>query len=175
MPQKGTVKWRPKKWLAEYDRIVALAVLNKTNEEIAEQTGYTKEHVSTILNLPEGKLFYEKLKNAVKKKIEDNIPALLEDTAKKAAARINDIVNDDTLRERAPFQMASLSMDVLKGIGHLKSGVQSSPFAIVNNGQMVVTTQQHSDILEGISKIEEVKRIHSLPATPARIKDGTNG
>src|SRR5678815_940735 len=64
--ERGRIgKWKPKKWRVEYDRVVAMSVTGLSNTEIAAKVGFTKEYVSMILNLDEGKALYNKLQEKI--------------------------------------------------------------------------------------------------------------
>lgn len=166
-PRKGKVKWRPKKWRPEYDRIVAYSVLGRSNLWIAESLKFTPEHVSTILNLPEGKALQEKLHAKLREKIEVNVPDVLSQVAQKAAERVKAMLDDDALFAKSPFAVVDRGLDILKGVGHLRgggNGATGQPALqagnVTNIGTMIVTPGQKSDILEGLQKIAEVKALH---------------
>lgn len=165
-PRKGKLnKWRPKKWRPEYDRIVAYSALGKSNKWIAEHLEYAAEHVSVILNLPEAKQIMDKLQTKMRERIEVNIPEVLAESTKQAALRVKAVLFDDALFEKSPFAVIGVATDVLKGMNHLRGGGNGAPTPtagqITNIGTVVISQGQRSDILDGLEKIAEVKKLHS--------------
>lgn len=162
--RKGKLgKWKPKHWRPEYDRMVAYSVLGKSNIWIAKFLGFTPEHVSNILHQPEAVELAEKLHAKLREGIEANIPAVLDEIALKAVSRVKQLIDSDELMIKSPFAVVDRSLDVLKGLNHLKrSGDQSSlgGGTTVNIGTAIIAPQQTSDILEGLQKVAEVKRLH---------------
>ena len=168
--KSGRIKWRPKRWLAEYDRIVAYSVLGRSNAWIAEQMNLTNVHVSTILNTPQGKKLYDDLKSKIKQKIEREIPDVIGAAAKKAAERVENVLNDDELAKKSPFAVAGLAMDVLKGVGHLRSnnGLMQAPVGNTTNISVVnVGERNQRSISEGLQMLAKVNELHALPQQSA--------
>lgn len=163
-PRKGRIKWRPKKWRPEYDRIVAYSVLGRSNLWIAENLKFTPEHVSTILNLPEGKALTDKLHAKLRANIEINIPDVMSEVAQLAAKRVKALMEDDELFRKSPFAVVDRGLDVLKGLSHLRGGGNGAPVpaggSVTNIGTVIVTQNQKSDILDGLQKVAEVKALH---------------
>lgn len=161
----GRTKWRPKEWRAEYQRIVAYSVLGKSNIWIADTLGFTKEHVSTILNMPEGRELREQLKIKLAKKIEESVPDVLADISNKAVERVKEILNNDELAKKSPFAVAGLAMDVLKGQGHLRGGGNGAPTpngpVNFNQTNVILAPAQTSSIMDGLRMIKEVRQIHA--------------
>lgn len=163
-PHSRIKKWQPRKWRAEYDRIVAYSVLGKRNVEIAELMGFTKEYISVILNLPEAQDLYARLKQKIKEKIETSIVDDLDYVAKKAAKRMRQAVDDDELFDKSPFAVINMGVDVLKGMNHLRgggNGALHSDLPSMSIGQIVINNGQKSDLLEGLQKVAEVRTLHA--------------
>lgn len=165
-PHPRIKKWSPRKWRAEYDRIVAYSVLGKSNVWIAEQMGFTKEYISVILNLPEAQDLYTRLKKKVMEGMEASIVDDLQYVAKKAAKRMRQAVDDDDLFAKSPFAIINMGVDVLKGMSHLRGGGNGSlssdgGIPSMSIGQIVINNGQKSDLLEGLQKVAEVKKLHS--------------
>lgn len=159
-------KWKPKKWRPEYDRIVGYSVMGKSNVWIAQNLGFTPEHVSVILNQPQATELAAKLQSKLRKDIEENIPETLAYVAQKTASRIKEVIDDDELFRRSPFAVVGMGMDILKGIGHLKhgnsgNGGDGGGNGMVVHGTVIIAQGQKTDILEGLEKVAEVKRLHS--------------
>lgn len=157
-------KWEPKKWRPEYDRIVAYSAMGKPNTWIAETLDFTPEHVSTILNTPEAVALMMKIQAKLRENIEVNIPDVLSELAGKAVSRLREVLMDDDLFEKSPFAVVDRGLDILKGLNHLKGGGNgANPVGggnTTNIGTVILAPGQKSDIMEGLERIAEVKRIH---------------
>lgn len=161
--KKGKLKkWRPKKWRAEYDRIVAYSAMGKSNVWIAQQMGFDKVHVSVILHLPQAIELADKLQARLRERIETNIPEVLGYVAQRTAERLKQVIDDDELFEKNPFAVIDRGMDVMKGLNHLRGGGNGSPQegGVTNIGTVVISNGQKSDLMQGLEMIREVKRIH---------------
>ena len=161
--RKGTFgRWKPKQWRPEYDRMVAFSVCGKSNIAIAAQLGFTPEHVSNILHQPQAIELAEKLHAKLRENIEANIPMVLDEIAAKAVERIKRVMDDDDLFQKHPFAVIDRGMDVLKGLNHLrnKSETGNGNGSTTNIGTVIISSQQKTDILEGLERIAEVKKIH---------------
>lgn len=170
--KKGKIKWRPKKWRPEYDRIVAYSAIGRSNAWIAAQLKFTPEHVSTILNLPEATALMEKLQAKLRENIEVNIPSVMDEVAQQAAKRIKDVMFDDELFAKSPFHVIDRGMEILKGLRHLQGGGNGAPPApgsVTNIGTIILAPSQKSDIMEGLERVREVRQLHG--SDPRR--DGT--
>ena len=157
-------RWKPKKWRPEYTRIVAYSVLGKSNVWIAKNLGFTPEHVSTILNQPEGIELADKLHAKMRENMSINIPAVLGEIAEKAVLRVKEVIFDDELMEKSPFQVVDRAFDVLKGLRHLTGGGNGSVQPggdTFNIGTAVLVHQQRSTLEEGLVKIAEVRKLHA--------------
>lgn len=153
-------KWKPKKWRPEYDRIVAYSVMGKANVWIATNLGFTPEHVSTILNLPQGIELAERLRLKLRDQIETNIPDTLAYIAKKTAERLKQVIDDDDIFAKNPFAVIDRGMDVLKGLHHLSPSNGTNGDTHI--GTVIISNGQKSDILDGMEKVAEIKRLHAV-------------
>src|SRR6266850_7034341 len=63
-------KWKPKRWHPVYEEIVLLGALGYANTEIAREKGFTKEHVSNVLNTPQAKMIQAIILKQMEKKRE---------------------------------------------------------------------------------------------------------
>lgn len=157
--------WRPKKWRPEYERIVAMSCLGWSNIMIAKETGYSKEHISNVLNLDESEAVRLEVLQRMRATTLRTVPENLEYIASKTAERLRTVVDDDELFERSPFQVIDRGLDVLKGLGHLKGGGNGSGGGLtVNVGQggqaMVVSTNTADSLAEALARANEVKALH---------------
>ena len=170
-------KWKPKKWRVEYDRIVVMSVSGMSNVDIAAKVGFTKEYVSLILNLDEGKALYNKLQAKFIEDWETQIPKNLNAIARKTTERLLEAVNNDDLFAKAPFSVIAAGMKAVEGLGHLRGGgngstgvgeIPGAQVPTVNIGVVNITPGQKSDLMGGLEKLQQIKVIQAL-------KNGTDG
>lgn len=157
-------KWIPKKWRPEYARVVALSATGLSNKVVAEKTGFTKEHVSNILNLPQAEELRERIIKAMEKQATTDIPNALQRIAEKTVQRLETLVNDDEKFKDSPFAIIDRGMDVLKGLNHLKGGGNGAPVQggnTFNGPTIIVPASQVQNLIDGMSKADEVMEIHS--------------
>jgi len=176
--ERGRIgKWKPKKWRVEYDRVVAMSVTGMSNTEIAAKVGFTKEYVSMILNLDEGKALYNKLQEKILEDWATQIPNNLNKIARKTTERLLAAVEDDDLFKKSPFSVIASGMKVIEGLGHLRGGGNGStgqhelpgaPNPTVNIGVVNITQGQKTGLMDGLDKLQQIKSLQLL-------KDGTNG
>jgi hypothetical protein len=145
--------------------MVAYSVLGWSNVKIANTLGFTPVHVSNVLNTDEGKDYAKKLHAKLKDNIDVDVPKVLNEAASQAAIRIKSAMFDDELYQRNPFAVIQAGMVLLKGVGNMKDRDVATPTqqTITNNIQVgaIINEGQRSDILDGLQKVAEVKRIHS--------------
>lgn len=135
---------------------------------------YTKEHISTVLNQPEAKALMERLQGKLRENIEVNIPDVLGEIAKQAASRLKEVMFDDELFQKSPFQVLDRGLDVLKGLNHLRGGgngsLQPAGGSTTNIGTVVITQAQRSDLLEGLERVKEVHQLHGGDGSPPKTR-----
>ncbi len=158
--RKGSFgRWKPKAWRPEYDRMVAFSILGKSNIWIAKQLGFTPEHVSTILHQDQAIELAENLQAKLRENIATNIPAVLDEIAIKAVSRVKAVIENDELFQKSPFAVVDRSLDVLKGLNHLRNKSDNGSNT-TNIGVINITNEQKSDIMKGLERIREVKQLH---------------
>lgn len=156
-------KWRPKKWRAEYDRIVALSVCGKSNKQIAAEVDFTPEYVSVILNLPEAEELRVKLQERLRDKILEDVPTVLTRTAQKVAKRFEEMVDDNELFEKSPFAVIDRGIDLLKGLRHLQTAAPSAslPSMTINGPAVIMPAMAAEGIRDGLKKADEALRLNA--------------
>jgi hypothetical protein len=160
-PRRGKLKkWQPKKWKADYDRVVAYHVAGKKNIEIATVLGLTPVHVSNILNLPRAQELKLKLEQLLREKMETNIPETLEYVARKTAERIKQMIDSDVLFEKSPFAVIDRGLDVMKGLNHLKGGGNGSQPINVERA-IIVSGDNAAALVAGFDKADEARRVNA--------------
>lgn len=152
--------WKPKTWKAIYDRVVAFHVMGKKNTEIAATLSMTPEHVSAILNQPQALALKKKMEDALRSRMEDNIPDMLEYVARKTASRLKQVLDDDELFAKAPLAIIDRGLDVMKGLNHLKGGGNGAPGSMNIQNAVIIPQSQAAGLIEGFSKSDEARRIN---------------
>ena len=169
-PKKDRVlkfkKWVPKKWRPEYERVVALSAAGKSNKQIGEIVGFTKEHVSNILNLPQAEALMDRIIAAMNQRTVVDIPNELQYIAQKTVSRLKSAIDNDKLFEESPFALIDRGMKVVEGLRHLQGGGNGAPTQApnVNNGTVInfnVPVAKADDLIAGLQKANEVKQIHA--------------
>lgn len=153
-------KWVPKKWRPEYERVVIMSATGLSNTQIAEKTGFTKQHVSNILNLPQAEQLQAKIVERMRERALTDIPSVLNRVAEKAAERLEKMINNDELFEKNPFAVIDRGMDVIKGLNHLKSKAPEQGNTTVNGNAVILNLRDVDEIAAGLEKLAEVKRLH---------------
>jgi hypothetical protein len=157
--------WKPKRWKAIYDRVVAFHVMGKKNTEIAATLSMTPEHVSTILNLPHAIELRLRMEAALREKMEENIPDILEYVSRRTALRLKQVLDDDDIFMKAPLAIIDRGLEVMKGMSHLKGGGNGAPVGgtVVHGNAIIIPQSQAAGLIAGITKADEARRIHGLP------------
>jgi hypothetical protein len=158
--------WKPKRWKAIYDRVVAFHVMGKKNTEIAATLSMTPEHVSTILNLPHAIELRLKMEAALREKMQENIPDMLEYVARKTASRLKQVLDDDELFAKAPLAIIDRGLDVMKGLNHLKGGGNGAPGSMNIQNAVIIPQNQAAGLIEGFGKADEARRLNGSIVTP---------
>lgn len=160
--KKGRLgKWVPKKWKADYDRVVGYHVVGKENKEIAVMLGFTPEHVSTILNTPQAQELKKRLEASLREKMLTNIPDALEYVARKTADLMKKVVDDEKLFEKSPFAVIGMGMDVMKGLNHLKGGGNGAGGTINVERAVIVSGAAADGLVAGFDKANEARRLNA--------------
>lgn len=173
--QARLTRWKPKKWRPEYDRMVFMSVAGFSNKQIGERLGYTKEHVSNVLNLAQAEQLREEIQKRMREEAYQDLPKRLNEIAAKTVERMHMLVHNDDIFERSPFQVIDRGMDILKGLGHLKHGNtdHEAGGTVVNHGTIVVSDKLMERFVAGLEKSEEARQLN--PAEDSRIERKASG
>lgn len=151
-------KWTPKKWESLFDEWVLRSVLGASNVEIATKYGYTKQHVSAVLNTPQAKLLRRQLHDNLRKSIELKTEERIAHLQDKALSRMSQVVDDDALAAAQPFAMFDRSVAILKGTGVLKSDEKGG---INAKNAVFMAPELVRGILEGIRMSDKAKELNT--------------
>jgi hypothetical protein len=163
---KKTERWIPREWLPVYAQVVIMDISGISNTDIAKDVGFTKEHISNILNTPQAALMRREVYEKLQEKALETIPRRLEAAAVKASERILTLLNDDTRFEDSPFAVVDRGMQVLKGLNHLAGEAKSS----INVDKAVILTGKHStELLKGLEKANMAQEVHAKIEIPVNV------
>jgi hypothetical protein len=102
--------------------VVLLHCAGYTNKEVAKQTNYHPVHVANILNAPQAQVTIQKFSERLTETILSDLPGRRARLIQKSYDRIEEALDNEALNEKAPLQMASLGISLLKGLGSLNDG-----------------------------------------------------
>lgn len=155
--------WRPLKWKPVYDLMVTLHIQGHTNREIAEIVGYTAVQVGNVLRAPETKKKIDLLTKQLHDRVLENNEDQLSKIKAHAIRNISQVMADDSLVIKRPFEAARLSADILKGLGTFKGG-SGTDITInqQNNTQNVqgITGEQIDRLALALELSNEANRMH---------------
>lgn len=153
-------RWRPRKWHVVYDQIVALDTLGKPQKEIAELFNYTVQHVSNICQCPEAAITRGRLMEQLQQGAVAKLGTDLEVLAVQAKKRLAQMLYDDDLYQRSPFQVVDRGITVLSGVGRLKSRTDAANKVNVERA-IILTADDGKAIRESLQKADAAKRLHA--------------
>jgi hypothetical protein len=168
-----TEKWEPKEWKPEYEFIVALScmglsrgvIVNKLKQDRGVE--YSEQQISNILNCKQAAVVKQMLVNQTRKVAYDTIEDQLHGIASKATARIEEVFNDDKVRENNPISVASLGIKFLQGVGKLNGqnansgGSASAGGGVTTNIQNNILINAATDLAKALEASRRVAEIHS--------------
>ncbi len=161
--------WVPKRWRVEYERIVAYSACGWSNVMIAKEVGYTREHVSTILNMDEAENIRQILLSKMRDKSTNTIPEQiekisqgLERIAVKTVERLTELLDDDDKFKSTPFAIIDRGMEVLKGRSHLRTAAASNGTNIEK--AVIITGSAAANLTEGMEKADQARLMHVASA-----------
>lgn len=162
-PQTG--RWIPQVWRPEYETIVLESCMGHSNTAIAQKHGCTAQHVSNILNTPQGKGLRDLLAERLRKHAMDTVPQKLEAIAAKTVDRIFDFVHSDAMFEKMPTAVIDRGLKIMEHVGMIRPRDHGNTINLNNNRTVVLTPEAAASIERGLIAADEVKRLHG-PTDP---------
>lgn len=159
-------KWQPKEWKPVYAQIVFADSVGLPNTEIASKYGFTVQHVSNILNLPQAVKLRAQLANRIQERMIEGIPGRLEAIADTAVKNIETVIGNQELLNKAPMQMLRSSMEYLKLQGKLTG---DAPKTTVNNNTLVIGDAGAKQMLEGLMKAKREIGYQEVPSELVKV------
>lgn len=159
-PTSNKEKWSPKKWEPMYDEMVLMSCLGKSNIEIAKRFGYTKEHISVILNTKQAqvtrRLILSKLQDTIAQTLDQRLAAIKD----VALTRIKQVLSDDNIYQSAPLALFDRARDILKGVGVLRSEAAPGSGGITAKNAVFINSEDARGIREGLAAANEAARLN---------------
>lgn len=153
-----TKKWEPKEWRPEYEAIVALSCTGLSNTALGERFGYGKQQISNILNTPMGVKLREIIVSNLRATNNKTLGSRLDNLKENALQRVESVMKDDKLFERAPLAVFDRSIAILKTTGVVSEKNESSGNTYIQNA-MILNGAESSTLKEGLKKADEVKKL----------------
>jgi 23S rRNA U2552 (ribose-2'-O)-methylase RlmE/FtsJ len=165
--EASLTRWEPKEWTPTYESIVLLSCAGKANKELAELYDFTPVHISNILNCARAKILRREVLDNLRDRFDETIPVKLQTSALKAAERISDFIEDDSLAEKSPFAFVDRAMSLLRMAGHSKAQDKLPMMGGVvggsqtNIGAAVVISDMAAQVIaDSLKNAEQARLLH---------------
>jgi len=165
---RTTTRWEPKTWKPRYDHVVYKHCLGYDNTRVAAETGITPQAVSNILVSLQGRARIKIIQERLLANINADLGQRLTNVAEKFMNKIELVANDEELFKKSPFAVIDRGLQIIKGIGHLKTASDSDgssrPPGVQNNtfiGKAVILSEESAkNLRDAITLSDEVKDLH---------------
>lgn len=168
------LRYKPRRWQAEFDLIVLASFNGLDNKSIGEKFGYTPQHISNILCSEESEVIRVKLREKILTGADVNIASRLQSISEKAVLRLEAFMNNDSLALQSPFAFADRAFKVIAMAGQ---SLEKSPVIngnnTVNNTQINLGNDVFDRLTKALDKSSQVSEIHKdFDFTKERILEG---
>lgn len=155
-------KWQPTRWKPIYEKIIIMSAGGMSNKMIAASVGFTPEHVSSILNLPQAEQFRVQVLKIMRERALADVPATMSRIVQKGMNRLEKMVEDDGQFANAPFAILDRVFKVAENTGHFKkSAIPDQPNGSVSNTTNIIMSGNQLDkLVEAMEKSDQVKQLH---------------
>lgn len=155
MAGQAVVHWKP-----IHDQIVAFRIMGYNNLEIAEFTGYNKDHISDILNDPRALKAVSEAQGRIRKEMMNGIGDRLVGLAQVGVRGLEKTVRGDfEAGTRAKAHQDNVTFGLLDRIGY---GKKTEITTKGSNGiQLSRDTEER--LVSALEKANEVSEIHEMP------------
>lgn len=156
-------RWEPKRWELKYDMIVIGSSIGMSNTELAEKYNYGVQQISNILNCKMASKVRAKVYVALQQAAQKQIPVTLDELQVDATKRINDMLKDDELAEKAPLSVAEFALKFLATTGKI-SGKDGKGSVNIKAGKHstinVMTAEAASELRRGLDRAREAETLN---------------
>lgn len=151
-------RWAPKEWHPVYEEVVLLALLGYSNTAIAEEKGFTVQHISNIINTPHAKIIKEITLKQMEKKRAESFEDRVAKMVDKGLSRMEETLNNDELAAKNPLGVFDRAMSLMKGVGKMKAEEQ-----VVVNPVMAVSAEAMDRWTQAIERSKEERKALAAP------------
>lgn len=155
--------WQPGEWSGQYEKIVFESCMGASNISLAEKHGFTKEHISNILNTEQARSIKAQYVAAIRQGSLDLMEKQYGEIVSRSVDNIHKVLHRDDLTLNHPFSQFDRSISALKGLGKLQEEAKAGVIINnqTNNNTMIITSDDESKILKGLDKLQQIKLLHS--------------
>lgn len=167
-------KWDPQKWEPAYDLMVILS-LTKSNKDIGEYLGYTPEHVSNVLTSPTGYAKKAEIIQQGRDKLAGTLQARAAQVADLGMSRLHEILTNDKAMEKPAIAFAAIDRAFAAkktfipepekaknpSVTVIRGDVNNTQINQTIDKQAIFTGPQTEALADGLSKLEEIKKLHA--------------
>jgi len=160
---KKVRKWQPNEWEGQYEKIVFESCMGASNTDLATKHGFTKEHISNILNTEQARLIKSQYVAAIRQGSLDLMEKQYGEIVSRSVDNIHKVLHRDDLTLNHPFSQFDRSVAALKGLGKLQEEAKAGVINQTNiqNNTMIITSDDESKILKGLDKVQQIKLLHA--------------
>lgn len=162
-PRK-TKKWEPKTWHPKYDIIVTLYCAGTNQTKIGKLVGMTQVAVNIILVSKKGKEEIAIARAKQQRLLNNKNSSRLDKLQEQALTNIERVISDPILLNENPFAVFNASLALSRGMGKFiedKNKGDDIPLPGQQNNFFINNPDAAGKIVEGLSKVMEVKQLHS--------------
>lgn len=148
----GFSHYNPKRWHPEYDLIVFESINGKSNQEIGDKYGYTKQHISNILSTTQAREIKERIRGTIGRVAEEGFKERISSIGEQALKHVEAFIEDkNNLAERSPFMFIDRALKIGSSVGVLNSSSekQSGHMQQINvAGNAIIMNNERADALK---------------------------
>lgn len=170
IPARLTKRFEPKTWKPVYDMYVFHHVMGKSNIWIAQEYKKTPQLICNVLRSMQGQVRIKVIAINLQTMREQTIESRMGTVADKFMKRIEAVVEDDELFEKAPFAFVDRGLAIIKGLGKMNGDPSSNPNGgspAVHNTQnnfagpvAILSEKAITDLKEAIAFSTEARALH---------------
>lgn len=147
--------YNPKRWQPEFDLMVIESISGKSNEEIGQLFGYTKEHVSNILSTTQAGEVKERVRKTINAQFQGTLQERIANIGAKAIEHVEKFIQDDSnLASKSPFMFVDRALKIAQSTSTLVSNPDSSRVTnnTVNGNVLVINNDIADNLFSALEK-----------------------
>lgn len=151
-------------WKPAHDRVLLLYIAGYQIKDVAEVTGYCREHVGELLKDPRAQKRIDRMRERMYDQLEDDISMKLEMLGAEAVDNIRrTLVADHKPGTKAKKHQDKMSFDLLDRIGHGKSNGSSEGGG---TGSVELSEEDAGRLVEALEKSKKAREEHEIEMEP---------